>query len=106
MTVDYFKNDKVNFQEQRFSSEGISSKHINCSKAKNFLGLEAKINESKTTLFPPTLNFEKIKYPYCQAQPKPQLSWAEWLYFQLIQPPGKVYFSAGANLVSKVKQIR
>ena len=38
---------------------------------------------------------------YCQAQPKPQLSWAEWLYFQLIQPPppppGKVYFSAGAN---------
>ena len=26
---------------------------------------------------------------YCQAQPKPQLSWAEWLYFQLIQPPPK-----------------
>ena len=23
----------------------------------------------------------------CQAQPKPQLSWAEWLYFHLIQPP-------------------
>ena len=40
----------------------------------------------------------------CQAQPKPQLSWAEWLYYQLIQPsynpppPGKVYFAAGANL--------
>ena len=24
---------------------------------------------------------------FCQAQPNPQLSWAEWLYFQLIQPP-------------------
>ena len=24
---------------------------------------------------------------FCQAQPKPQSSWAEWLYFQLIQPP-------------------
>ena len=40
---------------------------------------------------------------FCQAQPKPQLSWAEWLYFQLIQTPptthptGKVYFPAGAN---------
>ena len=33
-----------------------------------------------------------------QAQPKPQLSWGEWLFFKLIQPPphtpGKVYFSA------------
>ena len=34
------------------------------------------------------------KLLYCQAQHKPQLSWAEWLYFQLIQPhtpthPGK-----------------
>ena len=45
----------------------------------------------------------------CQAQPKPQLSWAEWLYFQLIQPPppppGKVYFSAGANSVSRVDSL-
>ena len=44
----------------------------------------------------------------------PQLSRPEWLYFQLIQPPpptpthppGKVYFSAGANLVSIVEQSR
>ena len=43
---------------------------------------------------------------FCQAQPKPQLSWTEWLYFQLIQPPGKVYFPAGANLESKVEQSR
>ena len=24
---------------------------------------------------------------FFKAQPKPQLTWAEWLYFQLIQPP-------------------
>ena len=40
-----------------------------------------------------------VKFVHCQAQPKPQLSWAKWLYFQLIQhthphPPGKVYFLA------------
>ena len=49
------------------------------------------------------------RYRFCQVQPKPQLSWAHWLYFQLIQPlppqPGKVYISAGPNSVSKVKQI-
>ena len=46
---------------------------------------------------------------FCQAQPKPQLSWAEWLYFQLIQPPphpyppGKVYFPALAQVKSMVE---
>ena len=32
------------------------------------------------------ISFTNMNY-FCQAQPKPQLSWAEWLYFQLIQPP-------------------
>ena len=47
-------------------------------------------------------------YSYQLPFPQYQLSWAEWLYFQLIQPPppGKVYFSRGANLVSKVEQIK
>ena len=43
--------------------------------------------------------FRSMACNYCQAQPKAQLSWAEWLYFQLIQPtptphPRKVYFAA------------
>ena len=47
----------------------------------------------------------------CQAQPKPQLSWADWLYFQLIQPstphpPGKVYFPALALVKSMVELSR
>ena len=43
---------------------------------------------------------------YCQAQPKPRLSWAEWLYFQLSQPPVKVYFPALAQLKSIVELSR
>ena len=39
---------------------------------------------------------------FCQAQPKPQLNWAEWLYFQLIQPPPP----RSLNLVSKFEQSR
>ena len=31
-----------------------------------------------------TLSFQILN---CQDQPKPQLSWAEWLYFKLIHPP-------------------
>ena len=34
-----------------------------------------------------TFNHFTVTKIYCQAQPKPQLSWAQWLYFQLIQPP-------------------
>ena len=56
------------------------------------------------------------------AQAQAKLSWAEWLYFQLIQPPPsnytpptkapqpnptrKVWFQAGDNLVGNVKQSR
>ena len=46
---------------------------------------------------------KSYKCTFCQAQRKPQLSWAEWLYFQLIQPPtprhppGKVYFAASID---------
>ena len=59
-------------------------------------------------------NFNLGGSRFGQAQPKPRLSWAEWLYFQLIQPPPpthphsleKVYFSAEDNLVSEVEYSR
>ena len=65
MLVFCLTNDKASFQEQRFDYEGISSKHIECSKAKKrqYLGLEAKIDKSKTTLFSQTFKVPENKAP-------------------------------------------
>ena len=100
--------------------------HINTKKVSNLFSILSQLKKSNMSHMLKYL-FKALKFNeqlledidhlselslrgYCQAQPKPQLSWAEWLYFQLIQPPppppGKVYFSAGANLVSKVKSCK
>ena len=55
------KNDNVRFQKQRFSSEVISAKRLDCSKAK----FEVQSNKSKTTFFLKLLKLYKIDFEQC-----------------------------------------
>ena len=65
MFVLYFKDVKASFQEQRFEFEGISSKYMDCSKGnkRQYLGLEAKMDKCKTTLFSQSFEVPCIKVP-------------------------------------------
>jgi len=66
MLVLYLNNNKASFQEQRFDFEGISSKHIDCSKAKNvnILAWRPKMIKLRPLYFLKLLKFQTIKYPY------------------------------------------
>ena len=53
LSVLYFKSDEVSFQDQGFTLEGISTKHIDCLKAKivNIIALRPKTIKVRPLLF-------------------------------------------------------